>query len=100
MHMTALGKRWLRPLLLAVLLVVGVFGAIQLASWVRCTSGECPHSGTGANGPGAAQITITPGPNAHDVDPVAAVMVKADAGKLTDVRMVNENGKVIQGVTT
>jgi lipoprotein-anchoring transpeptidase ErfK/SrfK len=34
------------------------------------------------------------------VDPVALVMVKADAGTLTDVRMVNESGGSVQGVTT
>ena len=40
---------------------------------------------------------VTPGPNARDVDPVAHVMVKADAGTLTDVRMVNEGGKTVAG---
>jgi lipoprotein-anchoring transpeptidase ErfK/SrfK len=100
MHMIAprpaLG--WPRPFLLAVLLVVGAVGAIQLATSVRCPHGTCP--GAGAKESGAARITITPGPDAHDVDPVALVMVKADAGTLTDVRMVNEGGNPVQGVTT
>ncbi|OBI41822.1 Ig-like domain-containing protein [Mycobacterium sp. E796] len=100
MHMTAPRPAvgWLRPLLFAVLLVAGVVGAIQLATSVRCPHGACP--GLGAKEPGAARITVTPGPNAHDVDPVAPVMVKADAGTLTDVRMVNESGKPIEGITT
>ncbi|OBI94221.1 hypothetical protein A9X00_12805 [Mycobacterium sp. 1245805.9] len=89
---------WLRPLLFAVLLVAGVVGAIQLATSVRCPHGTC--HGVGAKEPGGAQITITPGPNSHDVDPVAPVMVKVDAGTLTDVRMVNESGKPIEGITT
>ena len=45
-------------------------------------------------------MTITPDANAHDVDPVAHVVVKANAGTLTDVRMVNDGGKQVDGVMT
>jgi Bacterial Ig domain len=45
-------------------------------------------------------VTITPGPNAHDVDPLAHVMVKANAWTLTDVRVVNDGGKPVDGVMT
>lgn len=45
-------------------------------------------------------MTITPGPNAHDVDPLAQITVKADVGKMTDVRMVNESGKAVEGIMT
>ncbi|OBE97229.1 Ig-like domain-containing protein [Mycobacterium sp. 852002-10029_SCH5224772] len=84
---------WSRRLLLAVFVVVGVVGAIQLASPDR-------HAGTAATAPGPAQVTFTPGPNARDVDPVAPVMVKAEAGTLAGVDMVNEAGNSVQGVMT
>ncbi len=60
----------------------------------------CGHGGTAAKPPGPAQVSITPAQGSHDVDPVAQVMVKADAGTLTDVRMVNESGKPVDGVMT
>ncbi|TAM67161.1 Ig-like domain-containing protein [Mycobacterium sp.] len=84
---------WSHRLLLAVFVVVGVVGAIQIASRDR-------HSGTVATTPGPAQVTFTPGPDAHDVDPVAPVMVKAQAGTLAGVDMVNETGSSVQGVMT
>ncbi len=89
-----------RRFILAVLVVVAVLGAVQLASSPGCPSGACSHRSASPKTSGPAQVTITPGPNAHGVDPVAHVMVKADAGTLTDVRMVNEGGKSIQGVMT
>lgn len=88
-----------RRSLLAVLAVVALVGAVVIAASLGCFSGGCGHrSASPKSGP--AQVTITPGPDAHDVDPVAPVMVKADTGTLTDVRMVNESGKSVQGVTT
>ena len=45
-------------------------------------------------------ITLTPAPAAHDVSPTAPVLVRASAGTLTDVQMVNENGKPIAGIMT
>ena len=60
----------------------------------------CSHPGGFSNASGPAQVTITPGPNAHDVDPIAHVMVKADTGTLTEVRMVNDGGKPVDGVMT
>ncbi len=94
----ALGGGWVRRSLLAVFVLVGVAGAIQIAS--GCVNGACAPPGVAAKAPAAARITITPGAGAHDVDPLAHVMVKADAGTLTDVRMVNESGKSVQGVMT
>lgn len=85
-----------RPFLLAVFVVVGVVGALQIALLPHCPN--CP--GLPAKVLGAAQVTITPDPNAHDVDPVAHVVVKANAGTLTDVRMVNDGGKPVVGVMT
>jgi lipoprotein-anchoring transpeptidase ErfK/SrfK len=95
-----LGISWPRRFLLAVFVVVGVVGAIQMPSPPSCRNGTCPRSAIASVTPEAGRVTITPGPNARDVNPVAQVMVKADAGTLTDVRMVNESGKSIQGVMT
>jgi lipoprotein-anchoring transpeptidase ErfK/SrfK len=95
-----LRNRWPRRFLLIVFVVVGVVGAVQIASLVRCSNGNCSRPGVSSEASGAAQVTITPGPNARDVDPLAHVMVRADTGKLTDVRMVNEAGKPVEGVMT
>jgi lipoprotein-anchoring transpeptidase ErfK/SrfK len=73
---------------------------VQIASLPRCPDGNCPRPGVSSEASETAQVTITPGPNARDVDPVAHVMVKADTGKLTDVRMVNDAGKPVEGVMT
>lgn len=95
-----LGIGWPRRFLLAVFVIVGLVGVIQVASSSRCASGICTHPGAGPKTPAAARVTITPGPNAQNVDPVGQVMVKADPGTLTNVRMVNETGKSIPGVMT
>jgi lipoprotein-anchoring transpeptidase ErfK/SrfK len=95
-----LGISWPRRFLLAVFVVVGVVGAIQIAPLPSCPNGTCPRPEVASKAPAAGAVTITPGPNAHDVDPVGQVMVKADVGTLTDVRMVNDGGKQIQGVMT
>jgi lipoprotein-anchoring transpeptidase ErfK/SrfK len=89
-----------RRFLLAVFLVVGVVGAVQVASLAHCPNGDCPRHGASSTASGTARVTIVPGAGAHDVDPVAHVMVKADAGTLTDVRMVNDAGKPVEGVMT
>ncbi|MCV7195255.1 L,D-transpeptidase [Mycobacterium angelicum] len=88
--------RWLRRLLFGALVVLGVVGAVQLAALTHCPNGNCHR--TAQSGP--ARVTITPGPNAHDVDPVAPVMAKADAGTLLEVRMLNDAGKPVEGVMT
>lgn len=79
--------------MLAVLVVVGLVGGVQLTSQLR--SGQLSPK---ISGP--AQITITPGPNARDVNPVAHVQVEAEVGTLDEVRMVNENGSTVEGVMT
>nr|WP_082969115.1 Ig-like domain-containing protein [Mycobacterium sp. E2699] len=83
---------WPRRFLSALLVVLGVVGPTLVAS--------CSRHGAASKAPAAAQITITPGTGAHDVDPLAPVMVKVDGGTLTDVSMVNESGKSVQGVMT
>lgn len=89
--------RW-PPLAAAVVAAVG--GVVLVVALNRCSNGSCSRSADATKAAAPAQIAITPGPGAHDVDPVAPVMVKADSGTLTDVQMVNENGKSIQGVMT
>ncbi|PJE03459.1 MAG: hypothetical protein CK429_33120, partial [Mycobacterium sp.] len=44
-----------------------------------------------------ATVTVTPGPNAVNVDPLGAVTVSAANGALTDVQMVNDQDKPIPG---
>jgi lipoprotein-anchoring transpeptidase ErfK/SrfK len=89
MHMIALrsANRWLRLFLLAVLLVIALVAG-------------CAKHGAASKPPEPARINIIPGSGAHDVDPVAPVLVKADGGTLVGVRMVNESGKAIDGITT
>jgi len=89
---------WPRRLLWCVLVLIGVLGAVQIAFLPRCPNGHC--LGESSKPAQAAQVTITPGPNARNVDPVAHVVVKADAGTLVEVRMVNDVGKTIEGVMT
>lgn len=89
-----------RRFLLAVFVVVAVAGVIQIAASPECPFAGCGHPSAASKTPGPAQITINPGPNAHDVDPVAQVTVKAEGGTVTGVDMVNENGRPVQGVTT
>ncbi len=86
---------------MCLFVLIGVAAAVQIAWSPHCSNGsnaECPGVLSKALGP--ARVTITPGPDAHDVDPVGHVVVKADAGTLVDVRMVNDGGKPIDGVMT
>jgi lipoprotein-anchoring transpeptidase ErfK/SrfK len=88
-----------RRLVLAVCVIVAAVAAIYVGT-THCPGGHCGQGGAPAKTAGPAQITITPGPDSHDVDPVAPVMVKAENGTLTGVNMVNESGKPIVGVMT
>ena len=89
-----------RRILFIVFVLLGVVGAVQVASLSRCPHGNCPLPDVSSQASGTAQVTITPGPNARDVDPLTPVMVKANTGKLTDVRMVNDAGKPVEGIMT
>lgn len=82
-----------RRYLLAVLVVLGVLGAAVPACSARHSLGDAPTTGP-------ARVTITPSPDARDIQPTAPVEVKADAGTLVEVRMVNDGGKQIDGVMT
>lgn len=89
-----------RRLLLAVCVLVAAVAAIYVVSTTHCPGGHCGQSGAPTKTAGPAQITITPAPDSHDVDPVAPVTVKAENGTLTGVDMVNESGKPVEGVMT
>ncbi|WP_406815316.1 Ig-like domain-containing protein [Mycobacterium sp. M23085] len=89
-----------RRLLLALFVIVALVGAARIASVSHCSSGGCGQRSAATKPAEPARITITPAADAHDVDPVAPVMVKAENGTLTGVDMVNESGKPIEGVMT
>ncbi len=89
-----------RLVIAAVCVIAATVVAIYVASAAHCRGGNCSQSGAPTKTAEPAQITITPGPNTQDVDPVAPVMVKAENGTLTGVDMVNESGKPIEGVMT
>jgi lipoprotein-anchoring transpeptidase ErfK/SrfK len=91
---------WRRRLLLAVFVVVAVVAGIMIASPPSCPKGACLHPGAASEASESGRVTIAPGRDARDVDPVEHVLVKADAGTLVDVRMVNDAGKPVQGVMT
>ncbi|MDD4868090.1 MAG: Ig-like domain-containing protein, partial [Mycobacterium sp.] len=95
-----LGIDWPRRFMLAVFLLVGAVGVLQLASPPSCPGSGCAHRVAAPKTLEPSRVTIAPGDHAEDVDPVEHVLVKADAGTLTEVRMVNENGKSIPGVMT
>ncbi|SPM36538.1 hypothetical protein MRAB57_4379 [Mycobacterium rhizamassiliense] len=85
---------WPRRLLVAAVVLVAASGVVLAVHDDRLGSDASSKDS------GAAQVTITPSAEARNVDPVAPVLVKADAGTLTDVRMVNDSGKQIDGVMT
>src|SRR5689334_2911941 len=89
-----------RLVLAAVCVIAATVVAIYVASTWHCRGGSCSQSGAPTKAAEPARITITPGPDARDVDPVAPVTVKAENGTLTVVDMVNESGKPIEGVMT
>ncbi|HZA11876.1 L,D-transpeptidase [Mycobacterium sp.] len=91
---------WFRRGLSALLVVIGVLGVGVAGALPGCRHG-CGHAApdpTALHAP--AQVTITPAADAGDVDPVQPVSVVATSGTLTDVRMVNDLGKRVEGVMT
>jgi lipoprotein-anchoring transpeptidase ErfK/SrfK len=87
--------------LLALFVVIAVVGTVHLAAPARCTAAGCAGAGDArADARAPAQVTITPGRDARNVDPLAHVLVTTKTGTLTEVRMVNDAGKAIDGVLT
>ena len=93
-------RRRVRYGLLAVLVLVAIVGAAQLVTSSHCSNGDCTRSAAGREAPAPAQVAITPDPNANNVEPLAHVLVTAKTGTLTNVQMVNDQGKPVEGVMT
>jgi lipoprotein-anchoring transpeptidase ErfK/SrfK len=98
------GRR--RALCLAVLLVItALLPATGSAARTHCcdrnaAAKRAPATAETSASPVPAFVTVTPPPAAQDVSPAARVLVRASAGTLTDVQMVNEDGKAIAGILT
>jgi lipoprotein-anchoring transpeptidase ErfK/SrfK len=82
---------------LVVLIALSVATAVSLAG---CAQGSQPRDGSAPNPDEPASLKIVPAPNTQAVDPVAPVSVSAQTGTLTDVAMVNDAGKRVEGVLT
>jgi lipoprotein-anchoring transpeptidase ErfK/SrfK len=96
-----------RASLVIVLLAAALLPASASAARVGCPGCGTPRASrpivaTAAPvpPPAPAVISVTPAPAAQDVSPTAPVLVRASAGTLTDVQMVNENGKSVAGIMT
>lgn len=95
-----LGRSRVRYGLLALFVVIAVMGASELAVLPRCAGGGCTRFSNSLEARAPAQVIITPPLNVRNVDPLAHVLVTAKSGTLTDVRMVNDAGKPVEGVMT
>ncbi len=99
----AIDRRTRVVLVATVVAVAATLTGIGLvAGQSECSSG-CAEGTPEAVAPadtGPATVTVTPADNATGVDPLGAVSVKAAGGALTEVRMVNGEGKAVPGVMT
>ncbi|MCW2652558.1 MAG: hypothetical protein QOE41_1802 [Mycobacterium sp.] len=88
--------------LAAILILLAALSAMDSAALSKCPGGcrTITAARSAAPLPAPAIVTITPAPNAGDVDPLARVSVDAATGVLTDVQMVNDAGRVIGGIMT
>ena len=96
-------KHRFRVLAVAAVIVMSATSiTVASAMLLRCAA-ACTATVAGsaaAPPPAPAAVTIAPAPNARDVDPLAPVSVSAANGKLTEVQMVNDAGKPIEGIMT
>lgn len=103
----ASSRRLLRTVILAVHVAVLIIGVAMIGA-LRCPAALCAHHrDTTQPSPSVSRpppvpvtLAIEPGPQAHDVDPLAAVTVTATGGTLLDVTMINDAGKPVEGVLT
>jgi lipoprotein-anchoring transpeptidase ErfK/SrfK len=88
--------------LAAALLMIGASGVVAVTLLPGCVSRCAPGEAKAAAAelPTPAAITMTPGANAREVDPLAPVSVTATTGSLIDVTMVNDNGNQVAGIIT
>jgi lipoprotein-anchoring transpeptidase ErfK/SrfK len=97
-------QTWLRIGLGIILVLIEVLGAVQVTSVTPCPAG-CKVAAASAvqvigPPPAPAVVTVTPAPDARDVDPLSRVLVTAVNGKLASVNMFNDGGKPIPGIMT
>jgi lipoprotein-anchoring transpeptidase ErfK/SrfK len=93
---------WLRKLHRHSAFRLGTGSALVLlllcAMACQAANGPAPRAPTD---PAAlASIKVEPAPGARDIDPVAPVSVTAQSGTLTDVQMINDAGKRVDGALT
>jgi lipoprotein-anchoring transpeptidase ErfK/SrfK len=88
--------------LATVLVLLAALTAMDSTSLPKCRAGcrTVAAARSAAPLPSPAIVQITPGPDAHDVDPVGRVLVTAATGVLTNVAMVNDSGNPIPGAMT
>ena len=98
-----LRRRALLVVHLAVLLAV----VVAMPSALSCPPLLCAHRAESAPlasravvPPAPVELSMSLAPSAQNVYPLAPVTVTATAGSLLSVRMVNDAGKPIEGVTT
>jgi lipoprotein-anchoring transpeptidase ErfK/SrfK len=89
--------------LAVVLAIIGVLGGFVVNSTTRCGDGcrvvaaARDLSASAPVAPSPATLAVAPLPGATDVNPAAPVSVSASSGVITDVSMVNDAGRHIQG---
>lgn len=93
-----------RVRVLAVVLVLcaalGVAVAVGISRCWGCERQDGSGQQAEVAPPRPPEVTISPGPAATDVDPLAPVMVSASSGSLSEVVMTNEQGARIVGIMT
>jgi lipoprotein-anchoring transpeptidase ErfK/SrfK len=92
--------------LAAFLLITATLGVVESAKLPGCPI-VCATASAGRASdavprpsPDPAKVSIVPGLDSQHVAPLDRVMVTVSAGTLTDVAMVNEEGKTIEGIMT
>ncbi len=84
--------------LLPVAVVLAVLGPLVASAAPPSTGLNAKTQAQAAAGP--VVLSITPGPDARDVDPRVPVILTASNGTLRSVAMVNDSGKPVEGVLT
>lgn len=93
-----------RNALLAVLLVmvIALLGPFACPPTLYAHDADSVHPSPSIVPPPPVPLALSmdPGPDAQNVDPLASVIVSATAGSLLTVEMVNEADKAVEGVMT
>jgi lipoprotein-anchoring transpeptidase ErfK/SrfK len=73
---------------------------LLLCAMAACQAANGPAPRAPTDPAALASIKVEPAPGARDIDPVAPVSVTAQSGTLTDVEMINDAGKRVDGALT